>query len=525
MSAVMHPDLSRLSRSALLLLAGMAVFIGIMYWDGLSYLVGQWSAQDEYSHGFLIPLVALYLLWQNKAALQRLECRGSWWGAVLVVLSLALFLLGELSTLYILIQYSFLILLAGLVLSFAGFPGLRVTWVPLVVLLLMIPLPNFLYQGLSSELQLISSKLGVLLIRSAGVSVFLEGNVIDLGAMKLEVAEACSGLRYLFPLLTVSFILAYVFRAPLWMRLLVFVSALPITVLMNSFRIGIIGLLVDRWGPVMAEGFLHDFEGWVVFMLSLVVLLAEILLLARLSGDRRPLIQMIGLHGPAPTPRDAPVRYRRAPLPFLAVAALLTITTMVTAALPARAEIVPARSAFALFPSELGGWQGRMQRLEQIYIDALKFDDYLLGNYANRNGRTVNLYAAYYDSQRKGESVHSPRSCIPGGGWEIVDIVTWPVNGVQVAGKTLQVNRVLIQKGETRQLVYYWFQQRGRVITNEYLVKWYLFWDALTRNRSDGSLIRLTTMLAPGEELAAGDGRLADFADVAVPRLHSFIPD
>jgi len=99
------------------------------------------------------------------------------------------------------------------------------------------------------------------------------------------------------------------------------------------------------------------------------------------------------------------------------------------------------------------------------------------------------------------------------------------VNGVQVAGKTLQVNRVLIQKGETRQLVYYWFQQRGRVITNEYLVKWYLFWDALTRNRSDGSLIRLTTMLAPGEELAAGDGRLADFADVAVPRLHSFIPD
>src|SRR3569623_1364542 len=429
MSAVMHPDLSRLSRSALLLLAGMAVFIGIMYWDGLSYLVGQWSAQDEYSHGFLIPLVAVYLLWQNKAALQRLECRGSWWGAVLVVLSLALFLLGALSTLYILIQYSFLILLAGLVLSFAGFPGLRVTWVPLVVLLLMIPLPNFLYQGLSSELQLISSKLGVLLIRSFGVSVFLEGNVIDLGAMKLEVAEACSGLRYLFTLLTVSFVLAYVFRAPLWMRLLVFVSA------------------------------------------------------------------------------------------------LLTITTMVTAALPARAEIVPARSALALVPSELGGWQGRLQRLEQIYIDALKFDDYLLGNYANRNGTTVNLYAAYYDSQRKGESVHSPRSCIPGGGWEIVDIVTWPVNGVQVGGKTLQANRELIQKGETRQLVYYWFQQRGRVITNEYLVKWYLFWDALTRNRSDGSLIRLTTMLAPGEELAAGDGRLADFADVAVPRLHSFIPD
>src|SRR3569623_1553034 len=525
MSVVMMPEHSRLSRSATLLWGGVALVVVLMYWDGLTYLVKQWIANEEYSHGFLIPLVAFYLLWQNRLALQRLDFRGSWLGVAVVLAGLALFLLGELSTLYILVQYSLLVVLAGLILAFGGLAGLRATWVPLVVLLLMIPLPNFLYQGLSAELQLFSSKLGVALIRAAGVSVFLDGIVIDLGAMKLQVAEACSGLRYLFPLLTVSFILAYVYRAPIWVRILVFVSALPITVLMNSFRSGIIGLLVDRWGPVMAEGFLHDFEGWVVFMLSLVVLLAEILLLARLSGDRRPLIQMIGLHGPAPTPRDAPVRYRRAPMPCLAVAALLTITTIVPAALPARAEIVPARSAFAQFPSGLGGWQGRMKRLEQIYIDALKFDDYLLGNYANRNGRTVNLYAAYYDSQRKGESVHSPRSCIPGGGWEIVDIVTWPVNGVQVGGKTLQVNRVLIQKGETRQLVYYWFQQRGRVITNEYLVKWYLFWDALTRNRSDGSLIRLTTMLAPGEELAAGDGRLADFADVAVPRLHSFIPD
>src|SRR3569623_3073478 len=111
-----------------MLIAGKELLICIMYRDGINYLVGQWCALDEYSHGFLIPLVAVYLLWQNKAALQRLECRCSWWGAVLVVLSLAVFLLGELSTLYILIQYSFLILLAGLVLSFAGFPGLRVTW-------------------------------------------------------------------------------------------------------------------------------------------------------------------------------------------------------------------------------------------------------------------------------------------------------------------------------------------------------------------------------------------------------------
>lgn len=525
MSAILHPNLSRLSRSATLLLAGITVFIVVMYWDGLGYLVQQWLAKEEYSHGFLIPFVALYLLWQNKAALERLECRGSWWGVAVVMMALALFLLGELSTLYILIQYSLLVLIAGLVLTFAGAPGLRVTWVPLVVLLLMIPLPNFLYQGLSSELQLISSELGVMLIRAMGVSVFLEGNVIDLGAMKLEVAEACNGLRYLFPLLTVSFILAYIYRGPLWARLLVFASALPITVLMNSFRIGVIGILVERWGPAMAEGFLHDFEGWVVFVASVALLLAEIWLLARLSGIRAPFGELLGLQGPPPSPKDAQVTYRNAPFPFLVVTGLLVLMTLVAVMLPARAEITPTRQSFTTFPTELGAWQGRTQRLEQIYIDALKFDDYFLAEYRAPGGRAVNLYAAYYESQRKGESAHSPRSCIPGGGWEIQDISTHAVDGVRVGDEALRVNRVLIQKGDARQLVYYWFQQRGRVITNEYLVKWYLFWDALTRNRSDGSLVRITTALAPGEELAAGDRRLAEFTRSAVPELRPHLPD
>lgn len=524
MSAVMLPEHIRPSRSAAWLGGAVALVVILMYWDGLTYLVEQWTGSEEYSHGFLIPLVAAYLLWQNKAALQRLDLRGSWLGVVVVAMGLMLFLLGELSTLYILVQYSMLIVLAGLVLAFAGFAGLRATWVPLVVLLLMIPLPNFLYQGLSSELQLISSKLGVAFIRAAGVSVFLEGNVIDLGAMKLQVAEACNGLRYLFPLLTVSFILAYVYRAPIWLKIVIFLSALPITVLMNSMRIGAIGLLVERWGPMMAEGFMHDFEGWVVFVLSVGLLLAEIWLFARLRGDRRQMNQLIGLQWPARSSEPAEVKYRNAPLPFIVGAGLLVVMTAVALTLPSRTEVIPERESFALFPNQLGAWKGQRQSLEQIYIDALKFDDYMLANYAH-SGKTVNLYAAYYASQRKGESVHSPRSCIPGGGWEISDISTRRLETVHATGDALDVNRVVIQKGPARQLVYYWFQQRGRDITSEYMVKWYLFWDALTRNRSDGTLVRLTTAVPPGEDLAEADRRLAEFAQVAVPELRLHIPD
>ena len=119
-----------------------------------------------------------------------------------------------------------------------------------------------------AALQFLSSELGVWVIRAAGISVLLEGNIIDLGNYQLEVAEACSGLRYLFPLMTLAFIVAYLFRGPLWKRTVIFLSSIPITVVMNSVRIGFIGITVERWGTGMAEGALHDFEGWLVFMLS-----------------------------------------------------------------------------------------------------------------------------------------------------------------------------------------------------------------------------------------------------------------
>ena len=110
----------------------------------------------------------------------------------------------------------------------------------------------------------------------------------------------------------------------------------------------------------------------------------------------------------------------------------------------------------------------------------------------------MNLYMAYYDRQKSGEAAHSPKSCIPGDGWQIKDSRNININDIATAGKPFSLNRLFIQKGEYSQLVYYWFQQRGRVITNEYLVKWYLFWDALTKNRTDGALVRFNDACCSG---------------------------
>ena len=502
-------------------LFGLLVYI---FRDGVSATVRAWS-REEYSHGYMLLLVVVFLIWQKKDRLERLRFRDSWTGAVIVLAGVALYFMGELSTLYIIIQYAFLVTLFGVAFCLVGWEGMRRIWIPILFLGFTIPLPSFLFNNLSAALQLISSQLGVAVIRFFGVSVFLEGNVIDLGNYRLQVVEACSGLRYLFPLMSLAFLCAYFFKGALWKRVLIFLSSIPITVLMNSFRIGVTGILVDYKGIAMAEGFLHDFEGWFIFMGCLGILIAEMWLLARIGKEgRRPLREVFGLDFPHPSPPDAVVHYRPFPKPLVFAAVVLLVTAFSSAMLDRRQEIVPARADFSGFPLTIGEWHGTSERMEKIYIDALKFDDYIMVNYRNSEGRGVNFYVAYYGSQKKGESAHSPRSCLPGDGWRMVGLREQAIGGIDMDGVPLRVNRVEIRKGDYTQLVYYWFQQRGRVITNEYLVKWYLFWDALTRNRTDGALVRLTTQVLPGEDVASADRRLRDFTKAVSGVLADYLP-
>ena len=294
---------------------------------------------------------------------------------------------------------------------------------------------------------------------------------------------------------------------------------------MNSFRIGAIGVTVEYWGPEMAEGVLHDFEGWVVFMGCIGVLIIEMLILSSVGKIRLPLREAFGLDFPEPTPKDADIKYRTIPKSFIASVVILALAALSSVAMPERTEIKPERKQFLLFPLSVDGWEGKRGYLEKIYIDALKLDDYAMHDYMDKQGKIVNLYSAYYDSQRKGASAHSPRSCIPGGGWRITSFEQQPVGDVKVLGQALIVNRLVISKGEVQQLVYYWFQQRGRVITNEYMVKWYLFWDALTRNRTDGAMIRLTTLVDKNDSLEEADKRLLDFAAKISPVITEYVPD
>jgi len=192
-----------------------------------------------------------------------------------------------------------------------------------------------------------------------------------------------------------------------------------------------------------------------------------------------------------------------------------------------REDFSPERQRFVTFPLKIGQWKGVDVGMGQEFIDALKFDDYIVGNYSQKGDRLpVNFYVAYYASQRKGASAHSPKSCMPGDGWRIGEFEQRQIGQHETSrGEKLMVNRAVISKGNNRQLVYYWFQQRGRIITNEYLVKWFLFWDALTEQRTDGALVRLVVNLPEGSSELEADNKLTAFMDSVFPKLESYIPD
>jgi exosortase D (VPLPA-CTERM-specific) len=486
---------------------------------------GWWLEAPEYSHSLLIPPLAVFLIWQQKDRLETLSFQGGWWGVALVLLGGVLLLIGQLATVFTIVQYAYVVTLTGLVLSFTGLKPFRLLLVPLLILLFMIPLPQFILANLSTKLQLLSSQLGVSFIRLFGISVFVEGNVIDLGGYKLQVAEACDGLRYLFPLMTLAFLMAYFYKGATWKRVVLFLSSLPITVFMNSLRVGTIGVMVEHWGISMAEGFLHEFQGWAVFMVSAAMMVGEIAVLNRIGHESGNWRQLFGVEFPAPSPSDARIEKRRLPPAFIAACGALLAFVAISLFIPRPAEVFPTRANFDEFPMNFGPWNGKRDSMEGMYLDALKLDDYLLANYAQASGGPVNIYMAYYNSQRKGEAVHSPRSCLPGGGWQLRNFDQRTLDNVSVDGRPLRVNRTMIELGNQRELVYYWFQQRGRVISNEFAVKFYLFWDALTRHRTDGALVRLIIALPPTSSETDADRRLTDLAARIAPTLTRYIPD
>lgn len=496
--------------------------------DGLYALADAWTV-PEYSHGPFIPVISLFLFLRQLKEYpeQPGHTRDPWIGFSVIGLALVLGALGRLANIADIVAYATIVWVGGLMLVSFGWAVGRHFWPPVLHLVYMLPLPGVLYYKLSAHLQLISSELGVQILRLFNVPVFLEGNIIDLGVLQLHVAEACSGLSYLFPILSFSYIFAVIYRGPTWHKAILLVAAAPITVFMNSVRIAAAGVIAQYYGVEWLEGFTHFFEGWVIFIICIALLFLLAWMLIQLRPGKIALLDALDMDTDDLGEQAARVRHIVASPSLIGTAALALAGIMAFQLLPERGGETVVRERFVLFPQTLGEWHqvGAPQRLAEGVQRSLGADDYHGIDLArSAEEPNVSLFMAWYEDQSQG-GVHSPEICLPGSGWEIAWLERSDIADSLGVGFPFNVNRAIIQKSHQRVMAYYWFQQGERRIASDFAAKFYLLLDGILTGSTDGALIRLTTVIQPGEDDNVAEARLINVLQSALTPLPRFIPD
>ena len=500
---------------------------GAFFIDGVDALLAAWQT-PEYSHGPLIPILSgfLFLRQLKQYPVEPGPKRDRWVGVLLLLFAIFCGALGKLANISDIVAYATILWVGAILLISFGWKTGKHFWPPVLHLVYMLPLPGVIYFKLSTYLQFISSELGVFFLQMAGVSVYLEGNIIDLGVLKLHVAEACSGLRYLFPILSFSYIFAVLYKGPIWHKAVLLISAAPITVLMNSVRIAVAGVLVQYFGVEWLEGFSHFFEGWVIFLICVLILFLLARIMLFLQREKMSLVEALDLDTDGLWPQFLRLQHV---MPSRALIATTMITACVALAwsfLPERASTLPGRDSFAVFPRQIDDWrqQGPKEILSASVAFGLGADDYHSVQFQRPgDDATVGFFSAWYEDQSDG-GVHSPEICLPGSGWEIAWLERVDIAQNLGSDVPFNINKAIIQKGETRMMVYYWFEQKGRKIAWDFRAKMLLLTDGIMTGRKDGALVRLTTLIGTNETEEAAADRLDDMLRSVVPVMPRFIP-
>ncbi|MEO1677756.1 MAG: VPLPA-CTERM-specific exosortase XrtD [Pseudomonadota bacterium] len=507
---------------------GIATLGAVFFFmDGLEALAIAWQA-PEYSHGPLIPVLSalLFLRQLKEVPVNAGPVNDRWIGVCVVLLSLAVAGLGQLARIPDIVAYALIFWVGGILLVSWGWRVGRAFWPPVLHLVYMLPLPGTIYYKLSTQLQFISSELGVWFLKLLSVPVFLDGNIIDLGVYKLHVAEACSGLRYLFPILSFSYIFAVLYRGSVWHKAILLLAAAPITVVMNSVRIAVAGVIVNHYGVEWVEGFTHFFEGWIIFIACVFILFGLARVLLFFNPVRMSLSESLDLEIDGLGQQFMRLRYLRASPAMITAAAAGCVAALAWTAVPTSNQTAVDRESFASFPRTLGDWEqsGTRNILDPDVEAALGADDYHDVTLVDPlRPAPVGLFMAWYADQSDG-GVHSPEICLPGAGWEIAWLERSDISAELGQIEEFNVNRAIIQKGETRMMVLYWFEQRGRRVAWDVAAKFYLLVDGITTQRTDGAMLRLTTPILPDESDGDAEARLLDVLREMEPQMSRFVP-
>jgi exosortase len=241
------------------------------YYPVLSALVNQWSTDDDMGHGFFVPVIAGYIAWQKKDSIAGLKPKQNWWGLAIVLYGAFQLYIGTLGAELFLARTSFVISLIGVVLFLGGTEYLKKFAFPLGLLFLMVPIPAIIYNKITFPLQLLATQAAEAALTFMGIPVVREGNVLELASQRLNVIEACSGIRSLLTLTFVSLVYGYFFESRTWVRVVLFISTVPIAIVANASRVTLTGVLTE-YAPAYSEGFFHEASGMVIFIVSITIM-------------------------------------------------------------------------------------------------------------------------------------------------------------------------------------------------------------------------------------------------------------
>ncbi len=266
--------------------AGIAWFGALLvacYAPVLRALVRQWNNDPDMGHGFFVPLIAGYIIWQRREELAAVQPEPNWWGLVVVAWGGFQLVLATLGAELFTARIAFVVTLIGIVWTLGGNVILKKLAFPLFLLFFMVPIPAVIYSAATFKLQILASQLADGALTVLSIPVLREGNVLELPNQKLSVVDACSGIRSLLSLTFLSLVYGYFFERRTWLRVVLFFSTIPIAIVANASRVTITGIMTQVKAE-LAEGFFHEAEGWVIFMVSLVILIVWHQILVRGSN-------------------------------------------------------------------------------------------------------------------------------------------------------------------------------------------------------------------------------------------------
>ncbi len=266
------------------------ILIGLLtalYYEIFGGLLYDWDNDPNYSHGFIVPFMSAYFVYERWGQLRALPIRPSLLGIPILILGVAMLIIGSVGAELFAQRVSFIVVITGLVLLILGKRILMTLSLPIVFLVFMIPLPAIVVNTIAFPLQIFAAQTASFCLFNLGIPVLREGNLISLAGSTLEVAEACSGLRSLVALLALGTVYAYFSQRQMWKRWVLVLLSIPIAILANAFRVTGTGVLANYWGTEAAEGFYHTFEGWIVFVVAFILLLGCGIILSKIGKQPR----------------------------------------------------------------------------------------------------------------------------------------------------------------------------------------------------------------------------------------------